>query len=264
MLATLNSIYQLRSNRLIGFRPKVQIEVRFGNFLLKTASHTADLRSALELRYQVFHREFNGSTRTFGLDVDSFDAGSDHLIVIDERKNQVVGACRISCSKHTDKFYSAQEFILTRLLSKSGHKVDVGRLCLRPEYREGLVTSLLWRGVRDYMIQTGSRWMLSLGTVPCAEPRKAALLYRYFSDQGRIQPDSFAPPTLAFTMANLNFWIPRFSESLTEEEVAEAKALITPLFKSVLTMGATIGGEPAFDRQFQCLDFLAIVDREKV
>jgi len=154
MLATLNSFYQLRSHRLMGFRPRISYEMKFGNFVLKTASNTQELREALELRYQVFHRELIGAKKSFGLDVDLFDAQSDHLIVRDLRGDRVVGALRINSSQFGVPFFVANEFILTRILSKPGAKVEVGRLCLHQDYRTGLVGSLLWRGVHSYMIQS--------------------------------------------------------------------------------------------------------------
>ena len=263
MLATLNSIYQLRSHRLLGFRPRVRFEIKFGNFILKTAENTNELREALELRFQVFHRELNGRQRSFGLDVDPYDSHSDHLIVRDLRGHRVVGALRLNSSALSPKLFTSDEFILTRILAKPGSKVEVGRLCLHQDYRSGLVDSLLWRGVQNYMIQTRSRWLLTLGTVKTAEPRAAALVYRYFYDLGLVRSEFFAPPTLKCTLPQLNFWLPKWREALTVQERHEAEQLISPTLRSVISRGAYVGGEPALDPQFQCIDFLTIMDREK-
>ena len=65
---------KLRKNRVHRFQPKVEIESERGPFVLKTVSNSQELRQALELRYQVFHREMIGKTKPQGIDVDSFDS----------------------------------------------------------------------------------------------------------------------------------------------------------------------------------------------
>jgi len=104
---------------------------------------------------------------------------------------------------------------------------------------------------------------LTLGTVKTQDARQAALLYRYFYDLGLVRSEFFAPPTLKYTLPQLNFWLPKWTETLSTEEKREAESLISTVLKTVLSRGALIGGEPAFDPHFQCLDFLTIIDREK-
>jgi putative hemolysin len=42
-------------------------------------------------------------------------------------------------------------------------------------------------------------------------------------------------------------------------DAARAEALLPPLFKSYLRMGAKICGTPALDREFYCIDFLTVI-----
>jgi putative hemolysin len=263
MLATLNSMYRLRSHKLMGFRPKIQIENQYGNFCLKTASNTAELKAALELRYQVLHRELLGAKSKTGLAMDSYDASSDHLLVIDSKRDVVVGALRLSSSQFMENFSLSEEFILTRIISKPGIKVELGRVSVLAGYRQGLVSSLLWRGVRDYMIQAKARWLISCVGIKTDQPRSAALLYNHLLNQGHMSSEFFAPPTLAFTMTNLNFWMPRIASEGSIAPLAEVESLLSPDLLLALNQGAFLGGEPAFHREHQSLDFLMIIDREK-
>ncbi len=88
--------------------------------------------------------------------------------------------------------------------------------------------------------------------------------YRYFLEENRIAPQFFAPPTLEYTMPNLNFWIPSFQNPLSLAERAEAELLIPGLCRSYLNLGAFIGGEPAYDKDYKCIDFLTILQKSEV
>lgn len=79
--------YRLRQNKIHKFKPKVEIFSEKGPFVLKTVSDTEELIEALRLRYQVFHREMLGKTKTRGIDVDEFDFVCDHLIIKDKKSN---------------------------------------------------------------------------------------------------------------------------------------------------------------------------------
>ncbi len=264
MLATLTSMYHMRVNKVSKFKPKIKIENKVGNFVYKTVSDTAELRAALELRYEIFHREMLHKTKSYGLDVDEFDASCDHLIIIDTKKNLVVGTYRLNCSLFSDRFYSQNEFMMARIMAQPGVKLELGRACIHKDYRRGMLISLLWKGIADYMMATNAEVLFGCATVKTENPREAALLYRYFLEENRIAPQFFAPPTLEYTMPNLNFWIPSFQNPLSLAERAEAELLIPGLCRSYLNLGAFIGGEPAYDKDYKCIDFLTILQKSDV
>jgi putative hemolysin len=261
MLATLSSMYHMRINKVSKFKPKIQIENRIGNFIYKTVSTSEELRSALSLRYEVFHREMLGKTKAFGLDVDEFDSVCDHLIIIDSKKNLVVGTYRMNCSLFSDRFYSQNEFMMARVLAHPGVKLELGRACIHKDYRRGMVISMLWKGIGDYMVATNADILFGCATVKTTNPREAALLYRYFLEENRIAPQFFTPPTLEYTMPNLNFWVPSFQNPLSLEERTEAEGLIPGLCRTYLNCGAFIGGEPAYDKEFKCIDFMTVMKK---
>ncbi len=112
------------------------------------------------------------------------------------------------------------------------------------------------------MNSSKAQYLFGCGTIKTANPREAALLYKYFLDDKRIVPEFLCPPTVAFTMPELDLWIQKFKNPLTEAETEEASKLVPPLLRTYLKVGCYIGGEPAWDEEFQCIDFLTILNKE--
>jgi putative hemolysin len=262
MLNTLSSMYQMRMNRIYKFKSKIQVYAEIGPFLVKSVTTTEELRQALELRYQIFHREMKGKTRNSGVDVDSYDFQCDHLVILEKKSGKTVGTCRLNSASFRGEFYSAREFELGSIFRDMGPKLEVGRVCIHQDYRSSLVLSLLWRGIAEYM--SASRFQILFGctSIKTQCPREASLLYRYFQNNHRIISEYATAPTPAYTMPKLDLWLQYSSGPLTEAEIKEVETLIPPLCNTYLKMGAYIGGEPAWDAELRCIDFLTILHRE--
>jgi putative hemolysin len=256
--------YKLRQNKIHKFKPKVEILNDKGPFILKTVSTPEELTEALRLRYQVFHREMIGKAKPRGLDVDEFDFDCDHLIIIDKKSNRIVGTYRLNCSLFSQNFYSSQEFNLRRILEQPGTKLELGRACIDKEFRRGIVISMLWRGIAQYMMATQSNLLFGCASIKTESPRQAALLYHYFSREERFEESFLAPPSMKFTMPNLDLWITNLNRPFSPDELSEVEGLIPSLCKSYLNAGAYLGGEPAYDPDFKCIDFLTILPRENL
>lgn len=262
--SAVNSFYQLRAFGLHRFQTKIEIYGEVGPFIYKTVSDGDELKEALALRWEVFHHEMIGKPQVRGLDVDRFDLLCDHLIIKEKRSGKVVGTYRINCSLFTEDFYSAQEFNLSRLMALPGVKLELGRACIQKDFRRGIVISLLWRGIADYMAAANAEILFGCASIKTANPREAALLYRHFEEEGRFAAQFFAPPTLSYTMPSLDLWIKNVRSPLTAAEREEVEKLVPPLCRAYLKIGAFLGGEPAFDKEFQCIDFLTILQREDI
>lgn len=256
--------YQLRSNKIHKFQPKVVLYSDKGPFILKTITTSDELREALRLRYQVFHREMIGKTKPNGIDVDEFDFNCDHLAIIDKKSGMLVGTYRLNCSLHSNQFYSAQEFHLRKILETSGPKLELGRACIHQDFRKGLVIALLWRGIAEYMTATGSQILFGCASIKTESAKQAALLYHHFDREGRMQERLLCPPTKAYSMPNLGLWIEKLNRPFTADEVLEVQELIPPLCRAYLKAGAFLGGEPAYDEAFKCIDFLTVLPRENL
>lgn len=255
---------QLKYHKIHKFRPKIEIYSDKGPLILKTVTESEELVQALRLRYQVFHREMIGKIKPRGIDVDDFDLLCDHLIIKDKKTDTVVGTYRLNCSSFSQRFYSAGEFNLRKILETPGPKLELGRACIHKDYRRGFVIALLWRGIAEYMAATDSKLLFGCASIKTTSPRQAAVVYHYFRQQGLFKPEFLAPPTLNFAMPGLDLWISNLSRPLSADEVTEAEALVPALCNSYIKAGASLGGEPAYDEEFKCIDFLTILPRENL
>lgn len=255
---------KLHRHKIHKFRPKISLQSDKGPFILKTITSSEELIEALRLRYQVFHREMLGKTRERGIDVDEFDFVCDHLAIIEKRTNKLIGTYRLNCSEFSQFFYSEQEFNIRRIMQMPGIKIELGRACIEKRYRTGVVIALLWRGIAEYMATTQADILFGCASIKTESPRQAALLYHYFASQGRFSEMTNCPPNYQFAMPTIDLWIDRLNRPLTPEETSEAEELIPPLCRAYLRAGAMLGGEPAYDEAFHCVDFLTILTRDRL
>jgi len=255
---------QMKYHRVDKFAVKVPLQSERGQFIVKTISDPEELIQAFRLRYEVFHHEMIGKKKRTGLDIDAFDAICDHLVIKDKKTNTIVGTYRLNCSLFSKSFYSSQEFNLRRILEQKGPHIELGRACIKKEFRTGIVISLLWRGIAEYMTKVNAQLLFGCASIKTQSPRQAALLYCYFETNGYFNPKHFAPPTSDFRMPDFDLWVTHYKKSLSADDTTEAEGLIPALCRSYLKAGAMLGGEPAYDRDFHCIDFLTILPRENL
>ncbi len=244
--------------------PKIYIEQSRGSFSYKTVTTQAELDEAFKLRYQVFHREIIGKTETDGLDTDQFDEICDHLIIIENKTKKIVGTYRLNCSSHSNKFFSSSEFQIQNILDQNVIKLELGRACIYEEYRKGAVILMLWRGIVEYMTKANAQILFGCATVVTNSPDESALLYHYLKQNNQIDTKFNVVPTKDYEMKNIDTYIEKYNRPLTEDEKSEAKKILPPLCEAYLNMGCLMSGIPAFDKAFDCIDFLTILEVEKL
>lgn len=255
---------KLRRHRVHKFKPKTTLHSEVGPYTLKTVSTVDELIAALKLRYEVFHHEMIGKPQPRGIDVDEFDFSCDHLIIVETKTGTVVGTYRLNASIFSDKFYSAGEFHIDSLLALPGTKLELGRACIHKNHRRGIVISLLWSGIGEYMAKVGANWLFGCASIKTESPRQAALLYRYFESQNRFSTKFNCSPTHPYTLENFDLWLHKLQLPLSESDMNEAESLVPPLCRAYMKAGAWIAGEPAYDKEFKCIDFLTVLDRENL
>jgi putative hemolysin len=276
--------YKIRKNKVHKFRQKVNIHLDKGQYVLKTITTVDELIEALKLRYQVFHREMIGKSKPKGIDVDEFDFICDHLIIVDKKTSQIVGTYRLNCSAFSNQIYSAQEFNIRKIMELKGTKLELGRACIHRDFRNGLVINLLWRGIAQYMQATDSKILFGCASIKTESPRQAALIYRYFEAHNHLSEEYSCAPNFNFTMPDLNLWmkatanlaenkyfhspsqgdITKNNFLFSESELTEVESLIPSLCRAYFKAGAVICGEPAYDKEFKCIDFLTALPRENL
>lgn len=246
---------------LSAFRQKVKLHIERERFLIKTAENEQELARVLRLRYEVFYRELLEKRLLLGMDLDKFDFRCDHLIIIEKKTGTYIGTFRLISSHFSKKFYSATEFHLDPILNLNGVKLELGRACVHKDYRTGSTIALLWRGITEYMKETGTRYLFGCSSIKTTDRTEIAALYRTFESNGQL-----AEPSLRVEPKR-RFRIKTFTgdcEGITQEHLAGVPALVPPLISFYLHMGARFCGEPALDKKFKCADFLTLFNIESI
>ena len=214
----------------------------------------SEIREAQRLRYRIFAEELGARlpTRTPGIDIDLYDPYCEHRIVRDEANGRIVGTYRIlspQSAKRTGGYYSENEFDLTRLQLLREGMVEIGRSCIDPDYRSGGTIALLWSGLAHYMTQGGYRTLIGCASIGMADGGHiAANLYRRLGEH-------MAPPEYRVFPRH-----PLPVEQLFNGQQAE----LPPLIKGYLRAGAYVGGEPAWDPDFNTADLLIMLPMARV
>lgn len=217
-----------------------------------------EIEEAQRLRYQVFFEEMGASaaTRSVGLDVDQYDADCEHLIVRDRETLDVVGCYRLmrpDVAARRGGFYSDSEFDLARLAHLRGRIAEVGRACIHPDFRSGSVIMLLWSGLARVMADSGYEYAIGCGSINLADGHaNAVAVYRALAERGLAPAEYRVFPRHPYPLRDL-----RGVECL-------APAKIPALLKGYMRLGAWIGGEPAWDPDFNTADLFILLPLARI
>jgi len=215
------------------------------------AQTPGEIRQAQRLRYEVFALEMGARlpSAALGLDCDRFDAVCDHLLVRERAGGRVVGTYRMlppDRAVAVGGWYCADEFDVARLWSQRGAIIEIGRACVDPDYRTGLVIALLWGGLMRYVRARGAAHVIGCASLETGDGgHLAASVCR------RLLRDHQAPPAWRVTPRRafvLEGW----------RDIADAP--LPPLLKGYLRLGAEVCGEPAWDPAFRSADLLVRLD----
>lgn len=215
-------------------------------YSLRIAATPAEIRAAQRLRYDVFAGELGAKldTPVPGHDVDDFDAHCDHLIVVDDERDEVVGTYRMLPPGRSPVRYSSTEFDLGALAGIDGDLVETGRSCVHPAHRDGAVINLMWAGIARYLHLTGYRWLAGCASVGLADGGATAA-----GVWDLVVRKHFAPAD--YRVTPLHPWPP---------VERTGRVAVPPLLRGYLRLGARVCGAPAIDPDFDCADFFVLLD----
>lgn len=244
--------------RLRGFQPNLSIYLETDDFIVKTARTPSELLEVLELRHEIFVEEWQGRSLPFGVDVDKYDFEADHLIIWSKSEQKAVGTYRLLCSKFTNKFYSQSEFDLEDFLRWGFTKLELGRACVHPEYRNGKAIDLLWKGLSHYIELADVRFLFGCSSVRITQQRRSESLIKSFFEKGQWSDDFEIRPVRKYSYYKFSM------ESGFSLNPTETRQLVPPLLRSYLSAGAKVYGHPAYDREFACIDVFTILDMHQL
>ncbi len=253
----------LQTFLLASQKPNVEILIRKPPFILKTADTPEELEAAYRLRARVFFEE-SGNPALSEVDIDEFDRDCDHIVIIDERSGTLVGTYRVRSTVHHSTFYSAGEFDLRPILNLPGEKMELGRAAVHPEFRSGSVISILWRGIASYALKSQSNHLFGCSSVFTTDHLEAARVHLFLKKSGAHSVNADTRPTEDYKIQNFSKFVDFLEPRFSDEDMKIAEAAIPTLFHAYLRMGAKVCGEPALDAEFNCIDFLTLLDLEKL
>jgi putative hemolysin len=242
------------------YTSKIPIFLDKKNFIIKTAEDSKELHEALKLRHEVFLEELLHKKKKSGLDKDHFDKRCDHLLIYEKATGKLIGTYRLQSSLHTKRWYTATEFHMKQIRKLPGNKLELGRACVHPDYRNGVTIALLWEGIHAYMLASDTRYMFGCSSIKTMDKDEIRRIYYYLMQQNHITEEHKVRPKGRFSVHGLHRHLkkhPRFHANL---EAADIQQKIPSLLQSYLKVGAKVCGRPALDRSFRCIDFLTLLD----
>lgn len=213
-----------------------------------------DIQAAQRLRYAIFAGEMGARlhNRIPGLDHDRFDQYCQHLIVRDGL-DQVVGCTRIltaQAARRAGGFYSQTEFDLAPALALPGQFMEIGRTCVRADYRNGATISALWSGLAAFIAEHRIDYLIGCASIPLGEQGlEAQALYAELAQRYLVAESLRVKPHLP---------LPR------RDGLAPHRCAAPPLLKAYLRLGAQIGGEPCLDPDFHVADVFILLSTHHI
>jgi len=224
-----------------------------GLYHVRMAVSELDRLAAFRLRFLVFNLELNeGLEESYasGHDTDEFDRICDHLVVEHVGTGKIVGTYRLQTGAMASAnagFYSEREFDFSPYKQMGNSVIELGRACVHRDHRSSEVLHLLWRGIAQYAIHHGGRYLIGCSSLTSQDPAHGTAVYEAMREH-LVDPQLRTTPQPAFAML------------LTSPENASDK--IPRLLRAYLAVGAKICGPPAIDRDFKTIDFLTLMDLE--
>lgn len=227
--------------------PRLQVEL---------ALSERQVRESFALRYRVFIQELGAKIDCAvpQQESDSFDAFCHHLLVRDLSTGQVVASTRILTDTQAQLaggFYSAHEFDLALLDGVQGRVMEIGRTCVDAAYRNGATISTLWSGLAQFMENNRFAYLMGCASIPMRDGGiQAAAIMNELREKYLTEP--------AFRVQS-HHPLPTIP---AESQTGEMK--MPPLLKAYLRLGAKIGGEPFWDRDFNTADVFIWLERKNL
>lgn len=206
-----------------------------------------ELEEVFSLRYDIFLAG-NHENQSSLLDCDAHDSVADHLIV--KHEGRIVGTYRVLPSDRVLNaglnLYASHEFDVHAVMENLDPRstVELGRSCVHPAYRQGAIPKLLWSALAKYMMIHNRTEAVGCVSVFNKSHAEAKALVSYFKNQGAWTTGYDCP-----ALQSVECKLEDFDDS-------HLKALVPPLLRSYLMLGAKILGGPAHDPVFHCHDFL--------
>jgi putative hemolysin len=236
------------------------LDVVQGRYRLRFARTEGDLDEVCRLRFDVFNLELGegmDESHITRRDTDQFDVHCQHLMVIDQKSEEVVGTYRLQVSDAAEVgegFYSATEFELNTLPREMVHdSIELGRACVARKHRNRKVLFMLWKGLMVYLRWHEKRYFFGCSSLTSQDAAMGLATYRLLGDHGHLHPELQTHAQPGYECIS--------PDAVTRAaKIPDSDIQIPPLFGMYLRYGAKLIAPPAIDRAFGTIDFLTLID----
>ncbi|VAX03753.1 Putative hemolysin [hydrothermal vent metagenome] len=244
-----------------------------GSIEVRIATSPEELMAAQKLRYKVFYEEMQArpspEMAQQKRDFDGFDLICDQLLAFDTTKSgdeAVIATYRLLREekiKDIHEFYSFQEFDLSNMDNAvfrekmAGRQLlELGRSCVREEYRCNNIIQLMWRAIVIYITRHNVGCLFGCASLAGVIQGDLELPLSYLHHKYKT-PDEFNIPALPERAQKMNYF------SWEDIDIRKAKRQLAPLVRGYARLGCYIGDGAVIDEQFNTTDvfILLLVDR---
>jgi putative hemolysin len=243
--------------------------VASGNFEVRLARSNQEVEAGQKLRYKVFFEEMGAKpcerVESEKRDFDNFDEICDHLLAFDNSKSgeeRVIATYRLlreEFVKKKEDFYSSSEFDLTNLYNDHFRKLmgdrqllELGRSCVREEYRTNAVMHLMWKFIARYIDKHKIAYLFGCASLPGTDQSKLKMPLSYLYQQHKT-PDEFNIHAIKELYQRM--------DHLKEDDYNRKEAIraLAPLVRGYLRLGCYIGDGAVIDEQFGTTDVFILL-----
>ena len=238
-------------------------------FQVRLATDERDLLGAQRLRYRVFVEELGGDgplvDHAARLERDAFDPFYDHMILVDPARDDggidhVVAVYRLMPGDRAEAaggFYTAGEYDLSPLVASGRKLLELGRSCVRAEYRSSPAMYLMWNALADYTLARGIEVLFGVASFHGTDVAELAAPLSLLHHR-HLAPADLRVRALPAHFLDLN----RMPEAGIDK-VAAMKA-VPALIKGYLRLGGFIGEGGFIDHAFNTIDVCLVLDTARM
>ncbi len=225
-------------------------------FRVGMAQTLDDVIDCQRLRYLVFNCELGeglDSSARIGLDRDRFDFICDHLMVRDASTGKLAGTYRMQSgyrAKGNLGYYGEEFFDFSPFETLRAEVLELGRACVHEDYRNTNVLHMLWKGIARYAMSCGARYLIGCSSLSSQDEAEGMALYETLREKYLVEPSLTTNPVEG--------------RGCRPNGSRAAPPGLPRLFRAYLDISARVCGPPAIDREFKTIDFLTLVDLQKL
>jgi len=234
------------------------VPVVAGRYEARLTNSPQEILQAQKLRYQVMYAEKGGRPDLQKVknkaDIDEWDDCAHHIVVVDNKNkpSKVVGTLRLvsNLSLVEDQlFYTEEAFDLSALRNHYPSMLELGRFCIDPRGRNGVILMLIWKYAMQFIVTNKIDVMFGCASFPGTDidRHRDVLTYLY---QNNLAPNELMPIPVTNHVK-----IADMSSHKTDYESA-TKGIPT-LLRGYLKLGAKTSDaaiiDPVFNTTFICI-----------